>query len=314
VAVHTPMLRYLVKRLLWMLVVLLGVITITFALTYLMPGDPARRIGGSGASIDTIRNIRHQLGLDLPFWVQYTRYLGAVLHGDFGYSYLQNVPVLPTILARFPVTAQLAVGGLFVELLIGLPTGIISAYRRGKVIDRIAMLFALGGVSAPPFWLGLVLLYYFAFTIAIFPIGGYGDPAIRYMILPCFTLGVGGAAIYTRIFRSTILDVLEQPYIRMARAKGLSERYILLRHVIPNAITPIVTQIGIDLGYFLGGAFIIEQAYALPGVGKQAIDAIGQLDIPIILGTVLFAAVLIVVSNIIVDMSYALIDPRVRYR
>jgi len=308
------MLRYLVKRLLWMLVVLLGVVTITFALTYLMPGDPARRIGGSGASIDTIRNIRRQLGLDLPFWVQYTRYLGGVLHGDFGYSYLQNVPVLPTILARFPVTAQLAAGGLFVELLIGLPTGIISAYRRGSAIDRVAMLFALGGVSAPPFWLGLVLLYYFAFTIAIFPIGGYGDPAIKYMILPCFTLGVGGAAIYTRIFRSTILDVLEQPYIRMARAKGLSERYILLHHVIPNAITPIVTQIGIDLGYFLGGAFIIEQAYALPGIGKQAIDAIGQLDVPIILGTVLFAAVLIVVSNIIVDMSYALIDPRVRYR
>ncbi len=297
-----------------MLLVLLGVITITFALTFLMPGDPARRIAGNGASADTVLSIRHQLGLDQPFWTQYTRYLGNVLHGNFGYSYVQNVPVLPTILARFPVTAQLAVGGLIVELLIGLPTGVISAYRRGSWLDRAAMLFALGGVSAPPFWLGLVLLYYLAFTIALFPIGGYGDPVFKYMILPCVTLGIGGAAIYTRTFRSTILDVLDQPYIRMARAKGLSERYILFRHVIPNAITPIVTQIGIDLGYFLGGAFIIEQAYALPGIGKQAIDAIGQLDVPIILGTVLFAAVLIVVSNIVVDLSYALIDPRIRYR
>jgi ABC-type dipeptide/oligopeptide/nickel transport system permease component len=308
------MLRYLIRRLLWMLLVLLGVITITFALTFLMPGDPARRIAGNGASADTVLSIRHQLGLDQPFWTQYTRYLGNVLHGNFGYSYVQNVPVLPTILARFPVTAQLAVGGLIVELLIGLPTGVISAYRRGSWLDRAAMLFALGGVSAPPFWLGLVLLYYLAFTIALFPIGGYGDPVFKYMILPCVTLGIGGAAIYTRTFRSTILDVLDQPYIRMARAKGLSERYILFRHVIPNAIAPIVTQIGIDLGYFLGGAFIIEQAYALPGIGKQAIDAIGQLDVPIILGTVLFAAVLIVVSNIVVDLSYALIDPRIRYR
>ena len=247
------MLRYLIRRLLWMLLVLLGVITITFALTFLMPGDPARRIAGNGASADTVLSIRHQLGLDQPFWAQYTRYLGNVLHGNFGYSYVQNVPVLPTILARFPVTAQLAVGGLIVELLIGLPTGIISAYRRGSWLDRAAMLFALGGVSAPPFWLGLVLLYYLAFTIALFPIGGYGDPVFKYMILPCVTLGIGGAAIYTRTFRSTILDVLDQPYIRMARAKGLSERYILFRHVIPNAITPIVTQIGIDLGYFLGG-------------------------------------------------------------
>ncbi len=308
------MLRYLIKRLLWMVLVLAGVSIITFALTYLMPGDPARRLAGVGASADVVRNIRRQLGLDQPFWVQYTRYLGNVLHGDFGYSYLQNAPVLSIILARFPVTAQLAIGGLFVELLVGLPTGIISAYRRGSLIDRAATLFSLGGLSAPPFWLGLVLLYYLAFTVSLFPIGGYGDPAIRYMILPCVTLGIGGAAVYTRTFRSTILDVLDQPYVRMARAKGLSERVILFRHVIPNAITPIVTQIGIDLGYFLGGAFIIEQAYSLPGIGKQAIDAIGQLDLPIILGTVLFAALLIVVSNIVVDLSYALIDPRIRYR
>jgi len=307
------MLRYLIRRIFLMFVVLLGVSVITYALTFLMPGDPARRLAGVGATPDVVRSVRHQLGLDRPFWVQYWRYLSKLLHGDFGYSYTQNVPVLPTILARFPVTGQLALGGVFFELLIGLPTGVISAYRRGRAVDRIATLFALLGLSAPPFWLGLMLLYYLTFKLPLFPIGGYGDPAIWYMILPSFTLGLGGAAVYTRSFRSTILDVLDQPYIRMARAKGLSEPTILLRHVLPNAIVPIVTQIGIDLGYFLGGIFIIEYAYSLPGVGKQAIDAISQLDIPLILGTVIFTAFLIVFSNIVVDLSLGFIDPRIRY-
>jgi ABC-type dipeptide/oligopeptide/nickel transport system permease component len=307
------MVRYLIRRLLWMLLVLLGVSIITYGLTYFMPGDPARRIAGVGASPEVVRSIRHQLGLDQPFWVQYTRYIGNVLHGDFGYSYVQNVPVLPAIWQRFPITAQLAIGGIIVELIIGLPTGIISAYKRGSIFDRIATIFSLAGLSAPPFWLGLMLLFYLAFTISLFPIGGYGSPSIWYLVLPSLTLGLGGAAVYTRTFRSTILDVLDQPFIRMARAKGLSERVILFRHVIPNAIIPIVTQIGLDLGYFLGGVFIIEAVYSLPGIGKQAIDAIGQLDIPMIMGTVLFAALLIVISNIVVDLSYAFIDPRIRY-
>lgn len=308
------MVRYMLQRLLWMVVVLAGVSLITYGLTYLMPGDPARRLAGPNASVEVVRNIRHNLGLDQPFWVQYGRYIGNVLHGNFGYSYVQNVSVLPTILDRFPVTAQLAIGGVIVELLIGLPTGIVSAYRRGRLTDRAATIFALLGLSAPPFWLALLLLFYVSYKLGWFPIGGYGSPAIWYLALPCLTLGVGGAAVYTRTFRSTILDVLDQPYIRMARAKGLSERVILARHVIPNAIIPIVTQIGIDLGYFLGGVFIIEYAYSLPGVGKQAIDAIGQLDIPLILGTVLFTAFLIVLSNIIVDISLGLIDPRIRLK
>jgi ABC-type dipeptide/oligopeptide/nickel transport system permease component len=308
------MFLYIVRRLLWMVLVLFGVSLITFGLTFFMPGDPARRIAGPMASLQTIQTIRHHLGLDQPFWVQYARYAGGLLHGDFGYSYIQNVPVLPTIWARFPITAQLAAGGLFVELLIGLPTGIISAYRRGRTSDRAATVFALLGLSAPPFWLGLLLLYYLAFKVSLFPLGGYGSPAIWYLALPSFTLGLGGAAVYTRTFRSTILDVLDQPYVRMARAKGLPERVILFRHVIPNAIIPIVTQIGIDLGYFLGGVFIIEYAYSLPGVGKQAIDAIGQEDVPLILGTVIFTAFLIVLSNLIVDISLSLIDPRIRSR
>lgn len=307
------MVRYLIRRLLWMLLVLAGISIITFGLTYFMPGDPARRIAGVGASPQVVASIRHQLGLDKPFWVQYATYIYNVVHGNFGYSYVQNVPVLPTIWARFPVTAELALGGVVVELLVGLPTGIISAYKRGSIFDRAATLVSLLGLSAPPFWLGLVLLYYLAFKVGVLPIGGYGNPWIKYMILPAFTLGIGGAAVYTRTFRSTILDVLDQPYIRMARAKGLSERVVLFRHVIPNAILPIVTQIGIDLGYFLGGVFIIEAVYGLPGIGQQAINAIGQLDIPTIMGTVLFAALLIVISNIIVDLSYALIDPRIRY-
>jgi ABC-type dipeptide/oligopeptide/nickel transport system permease component len=307
------MVRYFIRRLLWMLVVLVGVSIITYVLTYLMPGDPARRIAGVGASPQVVQSIRHQLGLDQPFWVQYSRYITNVIHGNFGYSYVQNVPVLSAIWARFPVTAEVAVGGVFFELLIGLPTGAISAYKRGSLFDRAATLFALFGLSAPSFWLGLMLLFYLAFIIPIFPLGGYGSPTIWYLVLPSFTLGVSGAAVYTRTFRSTILDVLDQPYIRMARAKGLSERMILFRHVVPNAIIPIVTQLGIDLGTFMGGVFIIEAVFSLPGIGKQAIDAISQLDIPMILGTVLFAAFLIVLVNIIVDLSYALIDPRIRY-
>jgi peptide/nickel transport system permease protein len=307
------MVRYTLRRLFWAIFVLFGVSLITFALTYFMPGDPARRIAGVGASAQVVANIRHQLGLDQPFWVQYGTYIYNVLHGNFGYSYVQNVPVLPAIWARFPVTLELAIGGVIVELLVGLPTGIISAYRRGTIVDRAATLFSLLGLSAPSFWLGLVLLYYLAFKLGLFPIGGYGNPWVKYMILPAFTLGIGGAAVYTRTFRSTILDVLDQPYIRMARAKGLSERVVLFRHVIPNAILPIVTQIGIDLGYFMGGVFIIEAVFGLPGIGQQAIQAISQLDIPTIMGTVLFAALLIVISNIIVDLSYAFIDPRIRY-
>lgn len=308
------MLRYTIRRLLWAVVVLFGVSVITFGLTYLMPGDPARRVAGVGASASTVVSIRHQLGLDQPFWVQYSRYIGGALHGNFGYSYIQGFPVLPAIWARFPVTAELAVSGVIVELLVGLPTGIIAAYKRGSIADRAGTVFALLGLSAPQFWLGLVLLYYISFKAGLFPIGGYGSPWIQYMILPAFTLGIGGGAIYTRIFRSTILDVLEQPYIRMARSKGLSEPAVLFRHVIPNAITPIVTQIGIDLGYFLSGVFIVESVFGIPGIGQQAIGAIGQLDIPIIMGTVLFAALLIVISNIVVDLGFALIDPRVRYQ
>ncbi|HZS94085.1 MAG TPA: ABC transporter permease [Chloroflexota bacterium] len=308
------MVRYTIRRLFWALVALFGISLITFALTYFMPGDPARRVAGIGASAATVRSIRHQLGLDQPFWVQYGRYLGDALHGNFGYSYTLNVPVLPAILARFPITAQLAVGGVIVELIIGLPTGIIAAYKRGSVADRIATLIALLGLSAPTFWLGLMLLYYIAFKLGALPIGGYGSPAIEYLILPSFTLGIGGAAVYTRTFRSTILDVLDQPYIQMARSKGLPEAAVLFRHVIPNAIIPIVTQIGIDLGYFLGGVFIVEAVFGLPGIGQQAIEAIQQLDIPIIMGTVLFAALLIVLSNIVVDLTFALIDPRIRYR
>jgi peptide/nickel transport system permease protein len=301
-----------------MVIVLFGVSLITYALTYLMPGDPARRLAGANATADVVRSIRRQLGLDQPFWVQYGTYMRNLAHGDFGYSFVQNVAVLPTIVSHFSVTAQLAIGGIIVELLVGLPTGVLSAYRRGSRADRSATFFALLGLSAPSFWLGLILLYYLAYAVPIFPLGGFAEPgsstpAIMYLVLPSFTLGIGGAAVYTRTFRSTILDVLDQPYIRMARAKGLSERVILFRHVFPNAIVPIVTQLGIDLGYFLGGVFIVEYAYSLPGIGKQAIDAIGQLDIPIILGTVLFTAFIVVVSNIVVDVSLGLIDPRIRY-
>ena len=308
------MLRYALRRLGWMVIVLLGVALITFYISYVVPGDPARQVAGPAASAQTVASIHHQMGLDRPFVVQLGLYLGNLLHLNFGYSYVLRQPVLTLIWQRVPVTAAVALGGVLFELIIGLPVGIISALRRNSVLDRVTTLFALGGVSMPQFFLGKLLIFYLAFTFTIFPLSGLGDPVVWYLLLPCFTIGLTGAAWYARTMRSTMLEVMDQPYIRMARALGLSERQILLRYAIPNAIGPVVTMFGLDLGIFLGGVVIIEQVFGLPGIGLQALDAIHNLDTPLIMGTVLFAAIAIVLLNIIIDISYAFIDPRIRLR
>ena len=206
----------------------------------------------------------------------------------------------------------LAIGGVLWEIVLGLPIGIIAAYRPRGILDRFATLGALVGLSAPPFWLGLMLLYYLAYKLTLFPLSGTGHPLIWYMILPSFTLGVGGAAWYSRMVRTTMLSVLRSPYIEFARLKGMPERTILLRHAVRHVLTPIITMLGMDLGYFLGGVLIIESVFGLPGVGQLAYNAIDTLDIPMITGTVLVAAVFMVVMNFLVDVTYTVIDPRVR--
>ncbi len=304
------MTRYVIRRLLGMAAVIFSIFTITFVLAYLVPADPARAVAGPKATPETLAHIRQNLGLDRPLYVQYAHYLARVLRGDLGTSYRQRLPVASILMRRLPATAELALAGILMELLLGIPVGIISAIRQRSVFDRAAMLLALFGVAAPPFWLGLVLLYVFGFRLHLLPLGGPGG--LDHLILPAITLGLAGAAWYGRMLRSSMLDILNADYVRTARAKGLPERAVLLRHVLRNAIQPIVTMVGMDLGYYLGGLVLVEAVFSWPGIGHEMWRAIKDLDIPIVLGTVTFAAFAIVAMNLIVDLLYAVIDPRVR--
>ncbi len=304
------MTRYLFRRFLSMLFVIYMIYTITFILAYLIPADPARAIAGPKANPETLAQIRENLGLNDPIHVQYVRYLGRALHGDLGLSYKMRQPVTQIILMRLPATVQLAVLGVLAEIIFGIPIGIVSAVRQGSLFDRAAMLLALFGIAAPPFWLGLVLLYLFGFRLPILPLGGPGG--LAHMILPGITLGAAGTAWYARMLRSSMLDLLQADFVRTARAKGLSERAVLLRHVLKNAIQPIITMLGMDLGYYLGGLLFIEQVFSWPGIGRELYRAVANLDIPLIVGTVTYSAVAIVVMNFLVDLLYTVIDPRVR--
>lgn len=304
------MIRHLLRRLLWMLVALLGVSIITFVIAFLLPGDPARVIAGPQAPSWVVRSIRQQLGLNQPVYVQYGLFFWHAIHGDLGLSYRTQQAVLPTIVARFPYTAAIALGGLVVELLFGVALGIIAAVRRGTAADGVAMAIALLGLAVPSFWLGLVLLYVFGYVWPIVPLGGTGG--WTWIILPSITLGFSGAAYYTRMTRAAMLETLAEDYVRTARAKGVTRTAIVLKHALRNAIRTVVTMAGMDLGAFLGGVLVIEQVFGVPGIGALAWQAILNEDLPMIQGTVLFAAGLIILSNFAVDLLYGWIDPRVR--
>jgi len=303
---------YLARRLLMMLPVVFGISLITFLLAYLLPADPARMFAGPNASVETVNSIRHQLGLDRPFYEQYLRYVWRAVHGDFGYSYHFKMPVSDAILSRVPYTLQLTFAGILVELLVGIPVGTLSALKQYSWVDRLLTLLTLVAVSAPPFWLGLLALYFLGFRLPIFPLGGAGS--LHHLILPALCAGAGGAAWYARMMRSTTLDVMHADYVRTARAKGLRERIVVYRHILRNAIMPIVTMAGMDIPWFLSGVVLIEMVFGWPGVGKLAVDAIHNVDIPLISGTVVFAAIVVVIANVITDLTYAVIDPRIRYQ
>jgi peptide/nickel transport system permease protein len=305
------MLAYIVRRFFWLIAVLWGVTLITFAMLYLVPGDPARVVAGPTASAQAVANIRHHLGLDQPLYMRYLLWLWHLLHGDLGISFKYNIPVLGSILQRLPATAMLAVAGLVCELLIGIPIGIISAVRRYTWLDRGLTLFSLLGITAPSFWLGLVLLYWVAFRWQLAPIGGFGGP--DHLILPALTIGLAGGAWYARILRAGMLDILSSDYIRTARSKGMPYARVVLRHALPNALLPVVTQIGLDMGTLLSGVLIVEVVYGWPGVGNWAWTAVQSLDYPVVLGTVLTSAFLISLCNLAVDLIYPLLDPRVAY-
>jgi peptide/nickel transport system permease protein len=319
------MARFIVRRLLWVIVLLVAVTFITFIIFYLFPSaDPAALRAGRQPSPALIDQIRHQLGLDRPWPVQYLDYLRKVVfHFDLGFSYQNTIEVKTQILQRLPATISLAVGAAVVWLLIGITVGIISAVRSGTLVDRMAMGGALVAISAPVYWLGLVSLYLFADDIGlvkIFPgAGSYvpltQDPVKWFtsLLLPWFVLAAAFAAVYARLLRSTMIDAMSEDYIRTARAKGLSERRVILHHGLRAAITPIVTAAGLDVGVLLGGAILTESVFNIPGIGRLAYDSIQNSDLPMIQGTVLFGAFFIVTANLIVDVLYAFIDPRVRY-
>lgn len=304
---------WIVRRLGQMLIVLFGVVSLAFLLVYAVPADPASTLAGPNASAATIASIHKQLGLDEPLWQQYLGFIGRLLSGDLGTSYvLRETPVLGRILSALPTTLLVAVGGIIWQIILGVPAGIYAAYRQGSWIDRSITFISLLGLSAPSFWLGLLLIYYFAFTWGLFPLNGLGDPVIWFLVLPTFTLGSGGGAWYARLTRTNMIETLDSPFIHMARAKGMPERVILGRHSFRHVAIPLLTMIGLDFGYFLGGVVIVETVFGLNGIGRLAFDAISNLDTPMIVGTVLFAAIFIVVINFIVDLLYSVVDPRVR--
>ncbi len=305
------MFRFLAGRLLQSVFILLGVTIITFGLLFLIPADPARMIAGRSATPQTVESIRHQLGLDQPIPVQYARYLSNLVQGDMGRSYVQKARVSELIASRLPATLQLMAAAIFFELLIGLPAGIFAATRRNRPSDKVVMVCSFVGVSAPQFVVGLMLIYVFAYQLELFPLGGYGT--IWHVVLPALTLGVTIAGWYSRMSRSSMVDVLRQDYIRTARAKGVSERRVVLVHGLRNAILPIVAMIGIDIGLYAQGIVVVEAVFGWPGIGQLAWLAIQRIDIPIIMGVTLVAAVGIVIGNLLADIATSLIDPRVRH-
>jgi peptide/nickel transport system permease protein len=306
------MLLLIARRLAGSVLILFGVAAIAFVLLYLLPADPAVQLAGRSATAQTVANIRHELGLDQPLAVQFLSYITHLVQGDLGRSYTQKTEVITLIMARLPATLILMAAGIAVEVTLGLIFGIAAAINRGGAVDRLIMTMSFVGVSAPQFVIALLLLYVFAVTLGWFPMSGFGTPA--HVVLPALTLGVLGAGWYARMVRSAMIDVLGQDYVRTARAKGISERRVILRHAVPNALLPIIAMIGIDIGQFMSGVVVVESVYGWPGIGQLVWQAIQQVDIPIIMGVTLVSAFAIVLGNLIADLVAPLIDPRIRAR
>ena len=306
------MARYLAGRLIQSLFILLGISLVTYILLYLVPADPVRQIAGRSATAETVESIRRQLGLDLPLWQQYLRYLGNLLQGDLGRSYIQKTEVAELIQSRLPATLLLLAGAITVELLIGITAGIIAAAKRGTAIDRLIMVGSFTAVSAPQFVVGILLLYVFAVQLGWFPIGGYGTFA--HLVLPSITLGILGGGWYARMMRSSMIDVLRQDYIVTARAKGAGRGRVLLVHGLRNAVLPVIAMIGLDIGIFMSGAVVVESVFGWPGIGQLAWQAIQRVDIPIIVGVTLVAAIAIIIGNLLADVVAPFIDPRIKLK
>jgi ABC-type dipeptide/oligopeptide/nickel transport system permease component len=304
------MLSYLTRRLLLTIPVLLGVATLVFALIHFIPGDPAQAMLGEGAAPEDVAQLRARLGLDRPLLVQYASFLQGLVRGDLGVSLRNNQPVTQQILERMPATAELAVASMSVAVLIALPLGIIAAVWRGTSIDFGAMTLSLVGISVPNFWLGPLLAMVFSVELGWLPVGGRGTPA--HLVLPSLTLGAALAAILARMTRASLLEELREPYVLAARAKGVSRTRAVLHHALRNSLIPIVTILGLQFGVVLTGAVITETIFAWPGIGRLLIQSISFRDYPLVQGCVLLIAVTYVGVNLITDLTYGFLDPRIR--
>jgi peptide/nickel transport system permease protein len=306
------MLSYIIRKLFYSVLILFGVITVTFILMYVIPGDPARLMLGQRADVASIEAIRKQLGLDDPLYIQYVRFIGKAIQGDLGRSYSSNRDVLKTIIETFPATGILAISSIILSTIVGVMIGVISAVRPYSFRDNISMLFALFGISFPPFAFGLIMALVFGSWLKLFPISGYLNNGIIYLVMPMITLALRPLAIIARLTRSSMLDVLGQDYVRTARAKGIGYWKVIIKHALRNALNPVVTTISAWLAGLLGGAFFIEYIFNWPGIGLLAINSILSLDFPMIQGTVLFTAVVFIIINMLVDIVYAFLDPKVK--
>lgn len=309
------MIRYILKRLLMLIPVILAVIFIIFCIMDLTPGDPARIILGDDATAESVAALREELGLNKPLPVRYLNYVGDMLRGDLGKSYKTGISVMYQIQKKLPNTAILSLAGILIAVCVGIPVGILSAKKQYTVFDNVSMVAALIGTSAPAFWVGLILVIIFSLKLSWLPSGGMGEgfiDLIKSLILPAITLGMSSAALIARMTRSSILEVKRQEYIDTARAKGIKESQVTMKHMLGNALIPIVTVVGLQFGAMLGGSVMTENVFAWPGVGRFVIESIKEKDVPSVLGTVVVLSILFSCVNLAVDILYAFIDPRIK--
>jgi len=312
------MTTYILRRLLAIIPTLFGVLLLVFLITRLTPGDPARQIAGAEASPERVAELRRDLGLDRPILLQFGSFLADAFRGDLGRSLLNDRPVLDELVSRFPTTLTVTTVAMTIVLLVGLPLGIVSAARKHSAVDVLATLVALFGISMPLFWTAIMGILIFAVRLQWLPVGGLDGPiwtvdGAKAYVLPCLTLAAIPIALVARLTRSSMLEVLNREYVAVARAKGLTERRVVMRHALKNALLPVITFVGLQYGFLLSGAVVTETIFALPGVGRLIVTSISQRDYPIIQGAVLMIAVIFVVINLVVDLLYAWIDPRISY-
>jgi len=312
---------YIIRRILALIPVLFGISFLVFLILHLAPGDPALIMLGPKANATSLAQLRHDLGLDQPFWVQYFRWIWRVLQGDWGRSIQLKREVLPLILLRFQATAYLTLGSALLAILLGIPIGIISATRQYSLLDRVSMVGILLGFSMPVFWLGIILQLFFSLYLGILPVSGMQSPGqqggldlLQHLALPSIALATGAAVIIARMTRSSMLEVLHQDYIRTARAKGAPERLVIYRHALWNAMIPVVTVVGMQVGYLLGGDILVEIIFSWPGIGLLMMNGIMARDFPLVQGAILLVATSYVFVNLIVDILYAYVDPRIHYQ